>query len=113
MDRTVEYRCEMEPTYGEEYRRILKNRTAKSNIKTRQTQQIEEKDIVENRPTFIARERREKYTRMEKNELIDVLFSLFEQSTYYDLKTLAMTTKQPTVWLTISYYNDIIFIFFI
>lgn len=48
---------------------------------------------------FMPKKRKfeEKRERMEKEELIDLIFTTFESATYYDLKTLVAITKQPTV----------------
>jgi len=37
--------------------------------------------------------------RLEEKELINKLFQIFEQSTYYDLRALALATRQSSVWL--------------
>jgi len=36
---------------------------------------------------------------MAKNDLIDLIFTTFEKSTYFDLKTLEDETDQPTLYL--------------
>jgi len=104
MDGNVEYKCDMKLVIGQEYRQLCRDRTVKSNQKNRSIQPMDDsltlKSIssrdVNTKKRKLESEKRE---RMEKNDLIDIIFGIFEKSTYYDIKSLATATNQPTGFL--------------
>jgi len=89
---TVEYRCDMKPFYSEDYRRVCRERLRKSTVK-RELKTLGDnsllaiKPVPARDPSFSKKRKLEdKKERMEKNELVDLLFAIFEKGTYYDIK---------------------------
>jgi len=100
---TVEFSCDVKPQYSEEYKRLCRGRLDKSMTKTRVLKTIDQekdkelmKPIRENLTKKKVEDKRE---RIDKDVLIDKIFTLFEKQAFYDLKTLASETKQPTQYL--------------
>jgi len=96
---TVENKCDVKPHNTEEYRKIIKGRHEKSLIRTRVTQTIDDLEVKLVTGFNKKRKVEDKRERMEKNDLLNLLFSKFEKNSYYDMKTLAESTKQPVVYL--------------
>ena len=104
-----------------EYREILRNRRIQSSTPKRSVKMMEETDAggnnmldagvgkghVKSRATNIilaasqarSNEPPEKFARMPRNELLDLLFTLFDRYKHWSLKRLREETRQPYVYL--------------
>jgi len=102
---TVERKCDMKPKYTTEYRAIMKNRNELAQKKTRFIQTLEK---PQNQPypkkppkrrDSPERPEKDKFERIDKGKLLDMLFNAFETKDYWTFKQLAVITKQPHVYL--------------
>ncbi|EGG22940.1 TFIIF subunit [Cavenderia fasciculata] len=94
------------------YRELCRGRSESYNTKTRQSKTLEghQTSIFKNhnpiKPTVSTlaavmktKKQEDKRERMAEDELVDLLFHLFEEKTYWDLKSLISRTEQPQAWL--------------
>eukprot|EP01098_Paradermamoeba_levis_P006473 TRINITY_DN2682_c0_g1_i2.p1 TRINITY_DN2682_c0_g1~~TRINITY_DN2682_c0_g1_i2.p1 ORF type:complete len:316 (-),score=121.13 TRINITY_DN2682_c0_g1_i2:161-1108(-) len=108
----VDMRAEIRPTLNAEYAEFCKQRNTKANTKTRQTQSYEGNPNANLRnqarfnSSFISQPRRrasspvaDKRERMKKDDLMDLIFSIFEREPYWSLKSLVNETNQPQAYL--------------
>uniref|UniRef100_A0A0D6R7K4 Uncharacterized protein n=2 Tax=Araucariaceae TaxID=25664 RepID=A0A0D6R7K4_ARACU len=114
IDGKVEHKFDMKPHTQniEDYRRLCRERTNKSNVKTRQIQMIDNdrgggynpmqgmmdfSSILKDRKGAAApvKAQEMKRTRMDRNELENILFKLFERQSNWTLKQLVTETDQP------------------
>jgi transcription initiation factor TFIIF subunit beta len=114
IDGKVEHKFDMKPHSQniDDYRRLCRERTNKSNFRTRQVQVIDN-DRGGYNPmqgmmdfsSILSKDRRGsaapiktqemKRTRMDRGELENILFKLFERQSNWTLKQLVMETDQP------------------
>ncbi len=101
---TVEHKCDIKPNISPEYRKLMRGRLEKSMKKERVTQTIQAADVeyrAVGRDLNKKRKAEEKRARIDKDELMNAVFSIFEKRTFFDLKSITSMTNQPTV-LTFS-----------
>lgn len=111
----VEHKFDMKPNnfVSDEYRKLCRERLDKSKIKTRTLQVLENDHGVYIRPqptavgpTYAAKKKatiakapETKRIRIERGDLEDLVFKLFEQQPYWTLKQLVAETQQPEAFL--------------
>lgn len=115
IDGKVEHKFDMKPHHQniEDYRRLCRERTNKFNVKTRQIQMIDSDhgggyNPMQGMMDFSSYNLRDKKgaaatvktqemkrTRMDRNELENILFKLFERQSNWTMKQLITETDQP------------------
>lgn len=111
----VEKKFDMKPNdlSSDEYRKVCRERLDKSRIKTRTVQVLENDHGVFIRPSPVAvgpmyalkkkgpvtKAPEAKRIRIERGELEDMVFKLFEQQPFWAFKQLVVETQQPEAFL--------------
>jgi len=118
VDGKVEHKFDMKPHTQnvDDYRKLCRERTNKSNFKARQVQVIDNERGGYNPmqgmmdfSTILSKDRKGpaapiktqdmKRTRMDRGELENILFKLFERQSNWTLKQLLTETDQPTQFI--------------
>eukprot|EP01117_Protostelium_nocturnum_P017834 TRINITY_DN7332_c0_g1_i1.p1 TRINITY_DN7332_c0_g1~~TRINITY_DN7332_c0_g1_i1.p1 ORF type:complete len:178 (+),score=76.30 TRINITY_DN7332_c0_g1_i1:185-718(+) len=105
MEGTVEYKCDVRPIESDEYRKLVRQRKEKSEIKLHQvqsisgTEQMRKLRMAAKDPNKRVKEETVKRERMSKEDLIDFLFGLFSERKNWDLKSITERSNQPVTWL--------------
>ena len=104
---TVEHEATVGPIMDEDYHRVMQERSKQAAISTRVSKVLNSKEEKKTRiggawasDSFTRKkatgERRE---RLPKADLLDIIFSAFEDMERYTLKALTERTQQPQAWL--------------
>ncbi|KAL6079440.1 General transcription factor IIF subunit 2 [Balamuthia mandrillaris] len=104
MQGTVAARMICEPHDTKTYRTLVKNRQEASEQVTMFLRPYDDSEPASQPKPFTRQapkkaEAPDKKTRLDRQDLINLLFLHFEQKPYWTLKDLLHVTKQPTVWL--------------
>jgi len=116
----VKHECNLRPSLSDRYRQRLKERSRASNTPVRTIRMIEDEtpggrghinrltsgvsntggfsDLVKPKPKA-AKGQFERMARMPRNQLLDILFSLFREKEHWSIKPLREKTQQPEVYL--------------
>ncbi|KAL3900377.1 MAG: hypothetical protein SGCHY_001385 [Lobulomycetales sp.] len=109
------------PVIDDDYRRIMKTRNQQSQSSSRSTQRINDREgrkaafvsgrvDPKSKDSFSMLKKKsgllDKKERMPKADLLDLLFTAFEDKPYWQFKALADHTRQPHAWLK-EVLNDI------
>jgi len=111
----VEHEATLQPLDQSEYARIMRTRQEKAQQPTRQIKMLDESE--EKVHSYLRGNRNDKFLmsskkkvlqqaqkdskpqRLPRNDLLDLLFKLFEDFEYWNMKGLLEQTQQPQVWL--------------
>jgi len=102
---SVEYQCDVKPLDSQVYRHLVRERVEKTKMRERALIPIEENQVgsfkIDKQRLHDPKKRRmeDRRERMGKEELMDVLFTIFEEKTHFDLRTLVERTDQPMQYL--------------
>jgi transcription initiation factor TFIIF subunit beta len=108
MEGTVEYKCDIKPQFGQDYESLCRDRLEQSLKKPRSLKTIEDTTPEMTKASLIQFNKKNKYERskkLEKDELLDLLFGLFEKDKHWEMKSLSNESKQPVVSLMFLYYS--------
>ncbi|KAJ2162452.1 hypothetical protein GGF46_000693 [Coemansia sp. RSA 552] len=108
MTGTVHHECTVTPHYSVEYKRIMRKRVLDRHKNARKVQVMSNSemnfnmlsadnnvfDTAQKKPRIDTR-----MARMERKDLMNMLFAGFEKYPYWTLKSLTEHTKQPTAFL--------------
>lgn len=125
----VKHECNLRPSFSESYRQRMKERTRMANTPLRQIRMIDEvvpggrgninrlssgvttaagfSDLT--RPKNKPKGSFERMARMPRNQLLDLLFSLYREREQWPIKLLREKTQQPEVYLK-EVLNEIAFL---
>ncbi|KAK4046250.1 hypothetical protein OIV83_006229 [Microbotryomycetes sp. JL201] len=120
---TVHHECSLTPVLGASYSGIMRERLRKASEPVRKIKPLDVDQATANRlasgagmhgikgkitaSSFVKTKQQQKSTpsgdriqpRMPRNELLDLLFTYFDQAPYWHVKALAEHVKQPQVYL--------------
>ncbi|KAM0791065.1 hypothetical protein ACM66B_004358 [Microbotryomycetes sp. NB124-2] len=123
---TVAHECGLTPVLGASYSGIMRERLRKASEPVRKIKALDVDQATANRlasgagmhgikgkitaSSFVKTKQQQKASgsastgdriqpRMPRNELLDLLFTYFDQAPYWHVKALAEHVKQPQVWL--------------
>jgi len=113
MEGVVQVKCDINPHDSKAYRSLCRKRTIEANVRGRPMQQLQDTDILvpfHKTRTFtntIARKKRkvddngmlDKRERMDRDKLMEQIFSLFSKHDYWSLKDINMHLVQPVNYL--------------
>jgi len=116
----VKHECNLRPVFTEKYRRRMRERVRKANTPQRQIKLIDEvtpggrgdinmlssgvsnttgfSDLIKSKPKP-AKGQFERMARIPKNQLLDLLFKLFQEKEIWSIKVLREKTQQPEAYL--------------
>ncbi|KAJ2057387.1 hypothetical protein GGI17_005668 [Coemansia sp. S146] len=108
MTGTVHHECTVTPEYTDEYKRIMRKRVLDQHQNARKIQTGNQSSF--NRSMLSAQTggfdtskkklpSDAKMARMERKDLMELLFACFEKHTYWGFKGLVEETRQPTAYL--------------
>jgi hypothetical protein len=98
----VAFKCELQPFDSPEYQNILKSRNEASNVKKKLISLSDGNGELLERNFLLSKrrkveERKPNFSRSDKSEVEQKLFSLFTRRERYDFDTLKKETEQPGV----------------
>ncbi|KAJ1914282.1 hypothetical protein H4219_004866 [Mycoemilia scoparia] len=105
---TIHHECTISPVFNDEYQNIMRKRTLKAdrpNSSVVLMNDIFRPDMHRAPEPFLLstkqqkKQKEAKYARMPREELRDLLFSVFEDYQYWSMKGLIEYTKQPQQFL--------------
>ncbi|KAJ2519519.1 hypothetical protein H4217_002624, partial [Coemansia sp. RSA 1939] len=108
MTGTVHHECTVTPDYTDEYRRIMRKRILDQHKNSRKVQASSESHynrsmLKANSGGFETAQKKAKtdtkLARMDRKDLMNMLFASFEKYPYWSLKGLVEHTRQPTAFL--------------
>ncbi|EGN92358.1 hypothetical protein SERLA73DRAFT_191197 [Serpula lacrymans var. lacrymans S7.3] len=119
----IKHECNLRPIFNESYRRQMRERSRKYNTPRRQIRMIEDagvsggrgginrlssgvgvgaggafSDLIKSKPKP-AKGAFERMARMPRNQLLDLLFTLFREQPRWSIKPLRERTQQPEAYL--------------
>ncbi|KAG0706708.1 transcription initiation factor IIF, beta subunit-domain-containing protein [Suillus ampliporus] len=114
----IKHECNLRPLFNESYRQKMRERTRKYNTPRRQILMIEEAGVsrgginrlssgvnsgsfanmIKSKPK-LAKGTFERMARMPRNQLLDLLFTLFREQPRWSIKPLCERTQQPEAYL--------------
>ncbi|KAJ2768134.1 hypothetical protein IWQ57_003665 [Coemansia nantahalensis] len=108
MTGTVRHECAITPSYTNEYKRIMRKRVLDQHMNSRRVQMMNPAessrsmlggeatifDTAQKKPKIDTR-----MARMERQDLMNTLFTCFNSSPYWSLKGLIEHTRQPQAYL--------------
>ncbi|KAJ2497419.1 hypothetical protein GGH96_005133 [Coemansia sp. RSA 1972] len=108
MTGTVHHECTVTPTYTDEYKRIMRKRVLDRHKNARKVQPMHMSEycrsmLAAGTDMFDTAQKKAKMdsrmARMERQDLMNLLFSKFESFPYWSFKGLLEATRQPTAYL--------------
>ncbi|XP_062383191.1 general transcription factor IIF subunit 2 isoform X1 [Sardina pilchardus] len=108
LDGVVVQRAECRPAVSESYMRLKKLQYEESTKPARTSRQLDKAVTTNYKPVAnhaynleYDRKKKEegKRARLDKQQVLDMLFSAFEKHQYYNIKDLVDITKQPVIYL--------------
>ncbi|KAJ2649631.1 hypothetical protein IWW40_002972 [Coemansia sp. RSA 1250] len=108
MTGTVHHECTMTPRYTEEYTRIMRKRFLNRHKNSRKAQPLAKSEYsrsmlnVDNNMFDVAQKKSRvdsRMTRMDRQELMNMIFAGFERYPYWNFKGLVEHTRQPAAYL--------------
>ncbi|KAL0488481.1 transcription initiation factor TFIIF subunit beta [Acrasis kona] len=108
IDGTVNTSCTMVPPMTLKYSAVVKNREIKANTHTNLTMKVNDTKVEARKyrpitkpypPSSRSQGQKEKASRMNKDELEDLVFKLFRQKAFWKLNDLVEETEQPVQYL--------------
>ncbi|KAJ1667805.1 hypothetical protein IW140_001358 [Coemansia sp. RSA 1813] len=108
MSGTVHHECTVTPEYTDEYKRIMRKRILDQHKNSRKVQASSESHynrsmLKANNGGFETAQKKaktdSKLARMDRKDLMSMLFASFEKYPYWSLKGLVEHTRQPTAFL--------------
>ncbi|KAJ1798081.1 hypothetical protein LPJ59_002731 [Coemansia sp. RSA 2399] len=108
MSGTVHHECTVTPEYTDEYKRIMRKRILDQHKNSRKVQASSESHynrsmLKANNGGFETAQKKaktdSKLARMDRKDLMSMLFGNFEKYPYWSLKGLVEHTRQPTAFL--------------
>jgi hypothetical protein len=102
LDGTISQRWDVTPVMTPEYRNYCRQRDMKGNEKTKETKFEKDVDPIKTRLAAPKKPKmkeivKEKKTRMERSDLVDMLLSCFERQPLWSWNDLLQHTQQPGV----------------
>lgn len=101
---TVQYECTAMPILDDDYRRMMRERTQARSSSPPKKWKGKEPLLPSARafqplPRVPKRQRNERNDRMERDDLLQVVFRAFERQTHWSLKAMVQLTQQPTLYM--------------
>ncbi|KAJ2482740.1 hypothetical protein IWW56_000913 [Coemansia sp. RSA 2131] len=108
MTGTVHHECTVTPTYTDEYKRIMRKRVLDRHKNARKAQPMHSSEysrsmLAAGTDMFDTAQKKAKtdtrMARMERQDLMNLIFAKFEKYPYWSFKGLLEETRQPTAYL--------------